>query len=97
MYVASKSHRVQSTPEKQISAADSHQDESMFRRFTVSTLTVTILTAVFVAISGCSVSRVPESLQPVEGVVTIRGNQPFSAPVLQKNRNYYILKLAPEQ
>jgi len=56
------------------------------------------MTVGLLAISGCFVSRVPESFVTVEGVVTIRGNEPFTATVLQtQNRNEYILKLAPDE
>jgi len=98
MYVVSETHSVQNTPEIKISAVGSLQKEAMKIRYSLSTLFITLLTVWFVAISGCSVSRVPESFITVEGVVAIRGNEPFTATVLQtQSRDYYILELAPDE
>ncbi|NNE70679.1 MAG: hypothetical protein HKN29_10005 [Rhodothermales bacterium] len=49
--------------------------------------------------TGCSSSRTAEvSLQEVEGMVTVRGNEPFTVVMLQtKEDNWYILDLTPEQ
>ena len=98
MYVVSESQYVQNTSEMKNGADRSRQKEAMNLRNIFSTLSLAMLTAGLLAISGCSVSRVPESFITVEGVVTIRGNEPFMATVLQtQNRNDYILKLSPDE
>ncbi len=54
---------------------------------------------VLVMQTGCSSSRTAEmDLTEVEGTVTVRGNEPFTAVMLQTNEdNWYILDLTPEQ
>lgn len=49
--------------------------------------------------TGCSSSRTADvSIQEVEGMVSVRGNEPFTAVMLQtKEDNWYILDLTPEQ
>lgn len=81
-----------------ISAVGSLQNEAMKISYTLSTLFITMLTVGLIAISGCSIPKVAESTLTVEGVVAIRGNEPFTAIVLQtQSRNYYVLKLAPDE
>ncbi|MFT4605771.1 MAG: hypothetical protein ACI9W4_002515 [Rhodothermales bacterium] len=49
--------------------------------------------------TGCSSSRTAEKdLTEVQGTVTVRGNEPFTAVMLQTiEDNWYILDLTPEQ
>lgn len=49
--------------------------------------------------TGCSSSRTAEmDLAEVQGTVTVRGNEPFTAVMLQTMEdNWYILDLTPEQ
>ncbi len=61
---------------------------------------VTILALVGVSgmLSGCSVP--PEKIEVIslEGLITVRGNVPFNAAILETDgRNYYVLKLTTEQ
>ena len=51
-----------------------------------------------IADSGCNVP--PETIEAisVHGLVTVRGNVPFNAAILETDsRNYYVLKLTTEQ
>lgn len=96
--MVSETHSVQHTREMKISAVGSLQNEAMKISYTLSTLFITMLTVGLVTISGCSIPKVAESTLTVEGVVAIRGNEPFTAIVLEtQSRNYYVLKLAPDE
>ncbi len=66
----------------------------MIRSLIVSSLLVSMVIVLF----GCSASRAPSDSLTLEGLVTVRGNEPFTAIILQtRGRIYYILKLSIEQ
>lgn len=66
----------------------------MIRRLIVSSLLVSMVIVLF----GCTASRAPSHSRTLEGEVTVRGHEPFTAVILQtRGRNYYILKLSIEQ
>ena len=70
------------------------------RRFNSIATCIAIL-ALFVAGSalfGCSVPAEKMEILSLEGLITVRGNVPFNAAILETDgRNYYVLKLTPEQ
>ncbi len=53
----------------------------------------------FGTLSGCSQTQMVRfDVQEVEGRVTVRGNEPFTAVILEtEERNWYVLDLTPEQ
>jgi len=64
-----------------------------------------VVTVILLLASACTSSSLKEQsraeasvdLLTVEGVITVRGNEPFTAVILQtENRNSYILKMSPE-
>jgi len=70
------------------------------RRFkTIATcIAILALFAAGSAFSGCSVPPEKMEILSLEGLITVRGNVPFNAPILETDsRNFYVLKLTTEQ
>lgn len=67
-------------------------------RTIVACIAIPALFGVSSIVMGCSVP--PEKLEilSLEGLVTVRGNVPFNAAILETDaRNFYVLKLTTEQ